>query len=119
MPNGDYFAGTGLFGDPSSTNSAIIIPKHGDSNLYYIFTLDELHHENAAVYPNAFSGTYLDSDSGKTPTGDDGLNNGLNYSMVDISKTGSNGSMGDIINRNNPLITYDSNPVGEDKIQMF
>jgi hypothetical protein len=30
MPNGNYVAGTGLFGDPSSTQSAIIVPKLGD-----------------------------------------------------------------------------------------
>ena len=35
MPNGD-----GLMGDPSSTNSAIIIPKPGNPNIYYIFTAD-------------------------------------------------------------------------------
>jgi len=114
MPNGNYFAGTGLEGDPSSTQSVIIVPKPGSVNIYYIFTLDEPHHENAAVYPNVFSGNYQDSDSGKTPDDDDGLNKGLNYSIVDLSVTGSNGSIGDIINRNNHLITYDTNPFGEE-----
>jgi gliding motility-associated-like protein len=114
MPNGNYSDGTGLKGDPSSTQSAIIIPKPGSINIYYIFTLDEPHHENAAVYPNAFSGNYQDSDSGKTPDDDDGLNNGLNYSIVDLSVIGSNGSIGDIISRNNHLITYDTNPFGEE-----
>jgi len=114
MPNGDYFNGTGLLGDISSTQSAIIVPKPGNSNLYYIFTLDEPHHENAAKYPNAFSGNYADIDSGKTPDNDDGLNNGLNYSIVDLSKIGSNGSIGDVVSRNNHLITYDTNPLGEE-----
>ncbi|MFV8351759.1 T9SS type B sorting domain-containing protein [Flavobacterium sp. XS2P14] len=114
MPNGNYFGGTGLKGDSSSTQSAIIVPKPGTTNIYYIFTLDEPHHENAAVYPNAFSGNYVDSDSGKTPDDDDGLNNGLNYSIVDLSVIGSNGSIGDIISRNNHLITYDTNPFGEE-----
>jgi gliding motility-associated-like protein len=114
MPNGDYFGGTGLMGDPSSTQSAIIVPKPGNAKIYYIFTLDEPHHENAAVYPNAFSGVYLDPDSGSTPNGDDGRNNGLNYSIVDLSKTGSNGSVGDIVSRNNHLITYNTNPLGEE-----
>lgn len=114
MPNGNYFAGTGLQGDPSSTQSVIIVPKPGNVNIYYIFTLDEPHQENAAVYPNAFSGNYQDSDSGKTPDNDDGLNKGLNYSIVDLSVTGSNGSIGDIIIRNNHLITYDTNPIGEE-----
>ncbi|MCC4920590.1 T9SS type B sorting domain-containing protein [Flavobacterium chungbukense] len=114
MPNGDYFSGTGLMGDPSSTNSAIIVPKPGDSKTYYIFTLDEPHHENAAVYPSDFSGNYIDEDSGKTPDNDDGLNNGLNYSIVDLTKTGTNGSIGDIVSRNNHLITYNTDPNGEE-----
>ena len=114
MPNGDYLNGTGLFGDISSTQSAIIVPKPGSPNLYYIFTLDEPHQENAAVYPNTFSGNYMETDSGKTPDNDDGLNNGLNYSIADLSKTGSNGSTGDIVSRNNHLITYDTNLLGEE-----
>ncbi|AZQ44596.1 T9SS type B sorting domain-containing protein [Nonlabens ponticola] len=32
--------GAGLKGDPSSTQSAIIIPKPGDPDIYYIFTVD-------------------------------------------------------------------------------
>ncbi|MBG6063161.1 gliding motility-associated-like protein [Flavobacterium sp. CG_9.1] len=114
MPNGDYAGGTGLLGDMSSTQSAIIVPKPGNVNIYYIFTLDEPHHENAAKYPNAFSGNYNEMDSGKTPDDDDGLNNGLNYSIVDLSIVGTNGSVGDIISRNNHLITYDTNPAGEE-----
>jgi gliding motility-associated-like protein len=34
MPNG-----TGLFGDPSSTQSGIIVPKPGSNNIYYVFTV--------------------------------------------------------------------------------
>ncbi|MDI1307127.1 MAG: PKD domain-containing protein [bacterium] len=37
MPNG-----SNLFGDSSSTQSAIIIPKPNDPNIYYIFTVAEL-----------------------------------------------------------------------------
>lgn len=114
MPNGNYANGTGLLGDMSSTQSAIIVPKPGNSTIYYIFTLDEPHHENAAKYPNAFSGNYDELDSGKTPDNDDGLNNGLNYSIVDLSIVGSNGSVGDITVRNSHLITYDTNPAGEE-----
>lgn len=33
--------GTGLFGGASSTNSAIIVPKPGNSNIYYIFTVKD------------------------------------------------------------------------------
>src|SRR5699024_8437741 len=36
MPNG-----TGLLGDQSSSQSAIIIPKPGDETSYYIFTTDK------------------------------------------------------------------------------
>ncbi|WP_298516777.1 T9SS type B sorting domain-containing protein [uncultured Kordia sp.] len=32
--------GTGLTGDSSSSQSAIIVPKPGDPNIYYIFTVD-------------------------------------------------------------------------------
>lgn len=33
--------GTGLLGDESSTQSALIIPKPDDNNIYYIFTVDD------------------------------------------------------------------------------
>ncbi|MBW8201957.1 T9SS type B sorting domain-containing protein [Flagellimonas abyssi] len=36
MPNG-----SGLLGDTSTTQSAIIVPKPEDSNIYYVFTADE------------------------------------------------------------------------------
>ncbi|MDC9722345.1 MAG: T9SS type B sorting domain-containing protein [Urechidicola sp.] len=36
MPNG-----TDLLGDPSSSQSAMIIPKPGSTNIYYIFTVDD------------------------------------------------------------------------------
>ncbi|MCD4682691.1 MAG: gliding motility-associated C-terminal domain-containing protein [Bacteroidales bacterium] len=37
MPNG-----TGLYGDPSSTQSGVIVPVPGDTNTYYIFTVSNL-----------------------------------------------------------------------------
>jgi len=104
MPNGNYDEGTGLLGDPSSTQSAIIVPKPGSQTIYYIFTVDEPHHQNAAVYPERFTGSY--EDGGTVPNEDDGFNNGLNYSIVDLSVTGANGSIGDIISANNHLVTY-------------
>ena len=109
MPNG-----VNLFGDPSSTQSGIIIPKPNSSTIYYIFTVDEPHHENAAVYPNGFTGDYLESASLNVPLGDDGFNNGLNYSVVDLTVIGANGSIGDVVSKNNPLITYDTNVLGEE-----
>ena len=60
--------GTGLYGDPSSTQSAIIVPKPEDPNIYYIFTVDT----------SVFEG---DPDRG------------LNYSTVDISLNNGNGAV--------------------------
>ncbi|WP_321827244.1 T9SS type B sorting domain-containing protein [Maribacter dokdonensis] len=59
MPNGN-----GLLGDPSATQSAIIIPNPGDADLYYIFTADKLK-----------------------------LENGINYNVVDISLNGGLGDV--------------------------
>ncbi|MFD1004694.1 T9SS type B sorting domain-containing protein [Winogradskyella aquimaris] len=106
MPNGNYFSGTGLLGDPSSTSSGVIVPKPENPTQYYIFTVDEPHHDNASVYPNQFNGNY---DSGGTvPGADDGFNNGFNYSLVDMTL---NGGLGDVVptEKNIPLITYDPN----------
>ncbi|QYJ68170.1 T9SS type B sorting domain-containing protein [Flavobacterium litorale] len=115
MPNGNYSIGTGLLGDPSSAQSGIIVPKKGDPNIYYVFTVDEPHHQNAAVFPAQFAGNY-DGDPGQTvPQADDGFNNGLNYSIVDLSVTGVNGSIGDVTTRNVHLVTY--NPDNEDEIK--
>lgn len=59
MPNG-----TSLNGNPSSTQSATIVPLPGSTTLYYIFTLD------------AFAGA-----------------NGFCYSIVDLSLNGGNGDV--------------------------
>lgn len=45
MPNG-----TGLLGDPSSSQSAMIIPKPGSTNIYYIFTVDDAAGEDGFNY---------------------------------------------------------------------
>lgn len=113
MPNGNYPGGSGLLGDPSSTQSAIIVPNKNNPNIYYIFTVDEPHHENAAAYPNQFNGVY--TEGGSVPLEDDGFNNGLNYSIVDLSLTGNNGSIGNITTRNVHLVTY--NPSNIDEIK--
>ncbi|MGB3606283.1 MAG: CUB protein, partial [Psychroserpens sp.] len=112
MQNGDYFAGTGLLGDPSSTSSGLIVPKPQDPTKYYIFTVDEPHHQNAAVFPNQFTGVY-DNGGGSVPNQDDGFNNGFAYSLVDINL---DGGLGDVVDteKNVPLITYDTtNPLEE------
>lgn len=108
MPNGNYLGGTGLLGDPSSSQSCIVLPKKDNPNIYYVFTVDEPHHQNAAVYPAQFTGTYEEGNSNQTiPDADDGYNNGLNYSVVDLSVAGTNGSVGDVVTRNVQLYTYD------------
>lgn len=72
MPNG-----TGLNGDSSSSQSAIIVPKPNNPDQYYIFTAD------ANV-------------NGSTDT-----NRGINYSIVDLTLNGGNG---DITTKNVQLI---------------
>ena len=66
--------GSGLFGDASSTQSAIIVPKPDDTNIYYVFTVDN--------------------------TVDD-FNFGLNYSEVDMSLSGG---LGEVIKKNINLL---------------
>lgn len=71
MPNG-----FGLWGNESSTQSALIVPNPGNTNQYYIFTVGA----NAGYW-----GGY----------------NGIAYSMVDMSL---NSGLGDVINKNVLLI---------------
>ena len=59
MPNG-----TGLLGDRSSTQSAIIVPKPGDNDIYYVFTV-----------------------------GSNRSNTGLHYSVVDMSQENGLGAV--------------------------
>lgn len=120
MSNANYFGGTGLNGDPSSTSSGLIVPHPTEPNLYFVFTVDEPHQENAYAYPNQgpanrFGNSipvYTDTERG-VPEEDDGFNNGLNYSIVDMNL---NNGLGDVISgeRNNELITYDPDPDGEE-----
>jgi len=58
--------GSGLFGDESSSQSAIIVPKPDDVNIYYIFTVDHIQGPN-----------------------------GLNYSVVDMTQGGGLGRVTD------------------------
>ncbi len=112
MPNANYAAGTGLMGDPSSTSSGLIIPKPGNSDQYYVFTVDEPHHQNAYAFPNQGPanaagnpvGTY--DSGGSVPNADDGFNNGLAYTLVDLSL---NAGDGDVVTseKNIQLTTYD------------
>ena len=56
--------GTGLMGNFSSTQSSIIVPHPGQSNLYYIFTVDDV-----------------------------GGANGMRYSVVDMNQSGGFGAV--------------------------
>lgn len=78
MPNGN-----GLFGDPSSTQSAIVVPKPKDTNIYYIFTVD-----------TAVSNTDPDF--------------GFNYSIVDLTLAGG---LGDVTLKNSNLLQNSSEKV--------
>ncbi|WP_372753258.1 T9SS type B sorting domain-containing protein [Mariniflexile sp.] len=60
--------GYGLFGDPSSTQSAIVVPKPKDPNIYYIFTVD-------------------------TEVANNDTDLGFNYSIVDLTQDGGLGSV--------------------------
>ncbi len=60
--------GNGLFGDPSSTQSAIIVPKPGDFDTFFVFTVD-------------------------TSTSEFDPDRGLNYSIVDMSMNDGKGSV--------------------------
>ncbi len=74
MPNGN-----GLFGNASSTQSAVIVPQPGTDSLYYIFTVD------------AEAGAF-----GSTGYG------GLSYSIADLRL---DGGLGDVTIKNQPLLT--------------
>ncbi|MCF6295552.1 MAG: T9SS type B sorting domain-containing protein, partial [Flavobacteriaceae bacterium] len=73
MPNGN-----GLFGDSSSTQSALVVPKPDDPNIYYIFTVDNFV---------------------------DGNNFGLNYSVIDMTL---DGGLGDVTVDKNINLLADS-----------
>ncbi|TGV03002.1 T9SS type B sorting domain-containing protein [Flavivirga rizhaonensis] len=75
MPNANGLTGNGLYGDPSSTQSAIVIPKPKDPNIYYIFTAD----------------TSLNGDPDR----------GFHYSEVDMRL---NGTFGDVTSKNINLL---------------
>lgn len=73
--------GSGLFGDSSSTQSALIVPKPDDVNIYYVFTVD-----------NRL----------------DGNDFGLNYSIVDMTLAGG---LGSVTNKNINLLEFCSEKI--------
>ncbi len=78
-------ANNGLFGDPSSSQSAIVVPKPKDPNIYYIFTVD------TAIFGDPFD-----------------LDLGFNYSIVDMRL---NGGFGDITSKNVNLLEDSSEKI--------
>ncbi|WP_299779937.1 T9SS type B sorting domain-containing protein [uncultured Formosa sp.] len=72
--------GTGLYGNSSSTQSAIVVPKPNDDTIYYVFTV----------------GSSVNGVSS---------NDGFNYSIVDISE---NGGLGKVTLKNKNLLSYGS-----------
>ncbi|PLX03589.1 MAG: hypothetical protein C0595_06445 [Marinilabiliales bacterium] len=67
MPNG-----SGLLGNTSSSQSAIIVPKPASDNLYYIFTIDDVAHGNGGSF-------------------------GINYSLVDMNLQNWKGDIVDTV----------------------
>ncbi len=92
MPNG-----TNLKGDESSTQSGLIVPHPTIPTIYYLFTVDEPHNSNFST----IDGIDFQGDG-------DGFNNGLNYSVVDMTL---NGGLGDVVatEKNIQLYTYNPN----------
>ncbi|WP_248723661.1 T9SS type B sorting domain-containing protein [Seonamhaeicola sp. ML3] len=76
--HGVMINGTGLYGDSSSTQSAIIVPKPNDDNIYYVFTVDT---------------TLRETDP----------NFGLNYSIIDMSM---NFGLGAVTQKNINLLSF-------------
>ncbi len=73
--------GRGLAGSPSTSQAAIVVPQPGSETIFYIFTPDD-----ALAYAGGLAGS--------TP-------NGLNYSVVDMTR---NGGLGAVVRRNVPLL---------------
>jgi gliding motility-associated-like protein len=83
MSNANGALGNGLFGDPSSTQSALVVPKPGDPNIHYIFTVD-----------TAISNNDVDL--------------GFNYSVVDMTL---NGGLGNVTLKNSNLLQDSSEKI--------
>ncbi len=64
--------GNGLLGNPSSSQSGIIVPRPASDNLYYIFTIDDVAHGNGGSY-------------------------GINYSLVDMKLMNWKGDVVDTV----------------------
>ena len=85
MPNG-----SNLLGHLSSTQSAIIVPKPGNKNIYYVFTVDSADQNDNTE-----------------------IKYGLNYSEIDMTQNGGFGAV--TANKNKHLVTYDVNDALQSK----
>ena len=94
--------GTGLLGHKSSTQSAIIVHKPGSPSIYYIFTTDKPNPSNA--------------DDDILNDKDDGVNNGLNYSEINMELDNGLGDI-DPLKKNIHLITYNTSNAYESRIK--
>lgn len=74
--------GANLLGNPSSTQSALVVPLPETPDFYYVFTVDHL------FFPNTISG--------------------LNYSVVDMTQDNGNGS---VVQKNINLLAYCSEKI--------
>ncbi|MDO5510847.1 MAG: T9SS type B sorting domain-containing protein [Weeksellaceae bacterium] len=85
--------GTGLLGDASSTQSAIIVPKPGDLQRYYIFTV------------GAFDGIFIDD-----------VPEGMHYYIVNMSLDNGLGAVESYDNENNFLPGFPREDRSSEKI---
>ncbi|WP_299244154.1 T9SS type B sorting domain-containing protein [uncultured Aquimarina sp.] len=106
--------GTGLHGHWSSTQSSIIVPQPGSDHIYYIVTVDEPQTENSAFFPDPNPDPLHINIFDPTSDSDDGLNNGLNYSIVDMDL---NSGLGEVISKNNHLVTYNPSDIEQVKLK--
>lgn len=83
--------GSGLLGHRSSTQSALIVPNPTNRNIYYIFTIDQPDPRNA--------------DGNPLTNKDDGVNDGLNYTEVNMTLEGGLGAVNPT-KKNIHLVTY-------------
>jgi gliding motility-associated-like protein len=81
--------GTGLLGRTSSTQSSLIVPKPGTTNIYYVFTAD------ATANTYGYHGEL-----------------GYNYSIVDINQ---NNGLGTVVSKNNLLYAPSSEKLAATK----
>ncbi len=84
MPNASAALGNGLYGNPSSSQSALIVPQPNNPYIFYIFTIDTVH------------------------LTDNLPDQGFNYSIVDMRL---NEGLGDVTTKNKNLLRDSSEKI--------